>query len=338
MLCLLSVLVSAPALSAQAVGYAQDNPPPTPLPDPVSSPLPPASQLPSTLWRPALYPVPWALSQNDHFFFIRPIAANKVNWPLPAYRYGSTNFGPNQAHTGVDIVADKGTPVIATGPGLIIWQGYGLFSGGEDLDDKYGLAIVIEHDFGYMNQTLYTVYAHLSRANVIRGQRVATGEVIGATGDTGNATGEHLHYEVRLGKNDYFHSFNPELWLSPPQGSGVLAARLTTSWDAALENLEIRVTNRDTKQRWYVTGYGTNKVVNGDPAYHENFVLSDLPAGPYEIFIPYAGRSYFQNLRIYPGAITFFKFVGMQGITMPDSFLKIPTNIPDYEKYEPDRK
>ncbi len=74
---------------------------PTPGPAPISA------------WRPPLYPVPWAAEEYDHFFFQRPIAADEINWPVADYRYGGIFFGPNIVHTGVDIDAPDGTPVLA---------------------------------------------------------------------------------------------------------------------------------------------------------------------------------------------------------------------------------
>ena len=81
---------------------------PTPMPAPVS------------LWRPPLYDVPWALAPFDHFYFVRPIAADEVNWPLPNYRYGGIFFGTEIVHTGIDIPAPRGTPVLAAGAGIVI--------------------------------------------------------------------------------------------------------------------------------------------------------------------------------------------------------------------------
>ncbi len=122
-------------------------------------------------WRPPLYQVPWALSPHDHFYFTRPIAADEVNWPLPDYRYGGRFFA-NVVHTGVDIPSPEGTLVLAAGPGKVIQAGYGVYSGLDDPEDPYGLAVVIRHDFGYQGNTLYTIYGHLSLIEVTEGQRV----------------------------------------------------------------------------------------------------------------------------------------------------------------------
>ena len=68
--------------------------------------------------------------------------------------------------------------------------------------DPYGQAVVIHHDFGYKDQALYTVYAHMSKIIAVVGQHVETGDVLGLVGDTGATTGPHLHFEVRLGDED----------------------------------------------------------------------------------------------------------------------------------------
>ena len=64
---------------------------------------------------PPLYPAPWSLSENDHFYFIRPVAVDEVNWPLSSYRYGGTFFAPDAPHTGVADEVAHCAPVRARG-------------------------------------------------------------------------------------------------------------------------------------------------------------------------------------------------------------------------------
>jgi murein DD-endopeptidase MepM/ murein hydrolase activator NlpD len=145
------------------------------LVDPAPEPLqfdsaPPNSELVSN-WRPPLYPVPLALTPFDHFYFAKPFSANESPWPVEDYRYGGTFF-EDIVHTGMDIKIPVGSPIIAAGPGKVVWAGFGLFSGRYDPDDPYGNAVMIRHDFGYKGQRLYTVYAHLlfgSSPGVFRG-------------------------------------------------------------------------------------------------------------------------------------------------------------------------
>jgi len=86
-------------------------------------------------------------------------------------------------HEGIDFAAAVGTPIYATGDGVVSEAEYN--SGG------YGNKIIINHGYSYE-----TVYAHLSKIKVKKGQRVKRGEIIGLMGNTGKSTAPHLHYEV----------------------------------------------------------------------------------------------------------------------------------------------
>lgn len=267
------------------------------------SPDPP----PVSVWRPPLYDIPWALNENDHFYFSRPIAADEVNWPLADYRYGDFFTGTDIVHTGIDIDAKRGTPVLSAGSGEVIWAGEGLYRGKDDPDDPYGLAVAIRHDFGYNQKRLYTIYAHMDRVDVEVGQRVERGDPLGIVGNTGNTTGPHLHFEVRLENNSYYVSRNPELWLTPPQGWGVLVGRLMKFDATTISRLDVTVQSLDTQQTWGVRTYAPNSV-NSDDYYRENLVLSDLPAGDYTLSFTYEDEYHEHTLTIQPGAITYFSF------------------------------
>jgi len=92
--------------------------------------------------------------------------------------------GRRQLHRGVDLAADIGTPVHVTADGVVskVKRDVGL-----------GKLIEVNHGYGYK-----TIYAHLSRISVKRGQHLTRGELIGAVGNTGYSTGPHLHYEVHF--------------------------------------------------------------------------------------------------------------------------------------------
>ena len=92
--------------------------------------------------------------------------------------------GLAKKHAGVDIKAPHGADVLAAAPGVVIQVGWDR--------DGYGNFIRITHD-----RIFETLYAHLSKVLVREGKRVRRGAVIGKVGQTGNATGPHLHYEVR---------------------------------------------------------------------------------------------------------------------------------------------
>lgn len=94
-------------------------------------------------------------------------------------------------HRGIDIAADRGTPIIAPADGYVTYAGR---NGG------YGNFVKINHKYGYE-----TYYGHLNKIYVRRGQYVKRGDKIGEIGNTGLSTNNHLHYEVRYKKN----SINP---------------------------------------------------------------------------------------------------------------------------------
>jgi len=294
-------------------GLVSIDPPLQATPDAMRFLLPTPGAEPVTAWRPPLYPVPWATSPFDHFYFTRPIAVDKINWPNLEYRYGGVFFKPSAVHTGIDIPAKMGTDVLATGPGEIIWAGWGLYSGDPaNLNDPYGLAVVILHDFGFQDLPLYTVYAHLQQVDVVPGQWLKTGDILGKVGETGFTTGPHLHFEVRIGENTYYNTRNPELWLVQPQGWGILAARITDSYDNAISDLNVTLIDKDTENEWNLQTYpplGTW----GDGYYQENLVFGDLPAGDYVVSFEYLQNIQEINIQILPGKITYFTFRGLQG-------------------------
>lgn len=290
-------------------------------PQPVTFPT--AVPEPDMGWRPPPYPVPWALQPQDHFYFSRPIASDEVNWPNPQYRYGSTLLGQEDLHTGIDMSASRYAPVLAAGPGEVVWAGYGLYRGVEDETDPYGMSVAIKHDFGFDGQPLYTVYAHLSEVYVWRGQRVESGEVVGQVGETGDASGPHLHFEVRLGENRYFSTRNPELWIVPPEGFGVLVGRIEDSWNRLLPEVMIQIRSLESDRRWNVWTYAREDTIHADDYYDENYAISDLPAGPYEISYNFVGHSFSAQFWLEPGRVNVVNFEGRAGFDV----LPAPTPV-----------
>lgn len=117
-----------------------------------------------------------------------------VIFPIKKVQHISSRFGMRKHpyykrrkfHTGIDIPKAKGTPVYATGNGIVIGIGY---------DSGYGYFIEIQHQGGF-----YSFYAHLSRTLVNVGDQVNITQQIACVGSTGRATGNHLHYEIRKGR------------------------------------------------------------------------------------------------------------------------------------------
>ncbi len=305
--------------------------PPTPTLEPFRFDLPIRAAAPVTGWRPPLVSVPWAISPYDHFYFARPSAADQVNWPLANYRYGGVFFA-NVVHTGVDIDAPFGTPIHAAGPGTVVWADWGLFREAPgDTSDPYGQAVVLRMDFGYRGQQLYTVYAHMSKIIAVVGQHVETGDILGEVGATGATTGPHVHFEVRWGEDSFHHTYNPELWMAPPEGWGVLVARLASAKDSTLQQVEVTVQNTATNEARTVKTYGPGPV-NADPYYRENLVLGDLPAGLYKVTFSYDGKPQQEWLYIYAAQVTYFAFHGADGFELglpaAPALTSVPTEAP----------
>lgn len=96
--------------------------------------------------------------------------------------FGEVRSG-GRRHKGIDLAVPQGTPVMATASGQATFSGW---------QGTYGNIIIIRHDKG-----METAYAHLQKCLTRQGDCVQRGEKIGLAGATGNATGPHLHYEVR---------------------------------------------------------------------------------------------------------------------------------------------
>ncbi len=297
---------------------------PEPIPSTPDFSDPPDPQKSFTAWRPPVYPVPWIPSPQDHFYFNNPIAAFDIESAFSTYGYGDVFF-ENVVHTGIDIPGDIGTPILAAGDGKVIYAGLGIYRGGDDVhDDPYGKAVVIEHSFGYKGEPLFTLYAHMDEILVEEGQVVTAGYQIGSMGKTGKTTGPHLHFEVRVGKNEYFSSRNPDLWISPPQGWGILVGQILTYGGRLLEQQPVYLyrmgetdpQDESSDQLWIGKSY-QNQAINRDPYYLENLSIANIPAGTYMVSIPvtYIGYSYQDVIEIRPGQVTFIKFNLWRGFT-----------------------
>jgi murein DD-endopeptidase MepM/ murein hydrolase activator NlpD len=111
--------------------------------------------------------------------------------PVP-YSRRTSGFGMREhpilhtqrAHLGVDYAAPTGTPVMSVADGVVVESGF---------QGAFGNMVVVQH-----NARQSTVYAHLSRMNVKRGQTIKQGDIVGAVGTTGLSTGPHLHFEFRI--------------------------------------------------------------------------------------------------------------------------------------------
>ena len=143
----------------------------TPTPEPEATPTPKPEQVPG-----------YEVTENDR--------NGDFLWPVPGYGTVSQGYDATK-HTGIDISAEQGVAVIAAADGTVshvqTWDGSTTTG-----DQSYGNMVQITHA-----DERTTLYAHLSKVLVSSGDSVSAGETIGYVGNTGNADGAHLHFEVR---------------------------------------------------------------------------------------------------------------------------------------------
>lgn len=116
------------------------------------------------------------------------LAPRAFAWPISDFRYSRGFHAARRgrpAHNGIDLSAPRGTPIRVVAPGRVVEAG--------PSGSGYGRWIVVDHGGG-----VRTIYAHCSRLRVEPGDWVERGAVVGEVGATGNATGSHLHFEIRV--------------------------------------------------------------------------------------------------------------------------------------------
>lgn len=123
-----------------------------------------------------------------------PSRGEKFTWPTPWTSRPSSHYGPRRRrfHYGLDLAQPTGEPIYAAFDGVVRISKY---------NKSYGNLVILHHANG-----LETYYAHMSKRNVVAGQQVKSGDVLGLCGNTGRSFGSHLHFEVRYMGN----ALNPE--------------------------------------------------------------------------------------------------------------------------------
>ncbi len=277
-------------------------------------------------WRPPPYEVPLSYHSDDHYWMIRPIPSGSRNYDLEWYPFGNdvlaSGLQSYRVHHGMDFPNETGTPVLAASSGTVIHAG--PLPSPRDGVNYYGNTVVIQHDWQWQGQDVYTLYAHTLELFVQVGDHVDQGQLIAGVGSSGEVTGPHLHFEVRLGENNYHAAVNPSLWLAPYEGWGTVAGRfvdrrgrwVTSAW-MELRPLPLLDDSRIREQRTY---YYNN--VAADPVWQENFVFGDVPAGEYELIVDLKDgiHRYRREVTVYPGQTSF--------ILISDNFDFFPTATP----------
>jgi murein DD-endopeptidase MepM/ murein hydrolase activator NlpD len=253
--------------------------------------------------------VPWA------GWLVRPIGEGFRQVSDRSYPYASTGGGEYDLHHGVELLNSFGTPVLAAQDGEVVVAGMDDVTKLGPYNGFYGHVVVLRHQ-GLISDgvDVYSLYAHLSEVGVDVGDRVLAGEVIGKVGASGAAFGSHLHFEVRVGQNDYASTVNPMLWFPPLDEAGhpemaLLAGLVLDRNGSPMVNLPLtleKITPTGAVEAYfYPTTYDAGPV-NPHPLAGENFVVPDIPAGDYRLaFIAGRFHEYFFSLE--PGTLGFIK-------------------------------
>jgi murein DD-endopeptidase MepM/ murein hydrolase activator NlpD len=121
-----------------------------------------------------------------------PVGSSSFVWPTPGRTISGYHYDPS-FHPAIDIGGSTGSAIYGSDSGVVVYSGWN--------DWGYGLVIVLDHGNGWQ-----TLYAHLSQINVVCGQAVFQGNIIGLMGCTGNCSGPHLHFEMM---HDVYGKVNP---------------------------------------------------------------------------------------------------------------------------------
>jgi murein DD-endopeptidase MepM/ murein hydrolase activator NlpD len=248
-----------------------------------------------------------------HLWFQRPIAAADGNPLIDAtYRYGSTMGGSLQQHQGVEFNNPAGTPVRAIGDGIVVFAGTA---------EQGSNTIAIRHDRQWEGQYVFSTYYHNSGLAVRAGQRVRAGEVIARVGNTGRATNEHLHLEVHVAPAPDSativhpevrfppHTVNPQLWVEPLAGTGIVAGRVFDDAGRPVPGTRVYglvLPYPEETPYSFAETYGDR--AHGSPSYGEHFAVGDVPPGVYMLGVKVGGRRIWRRVRVAAGMVSWVEF------------------------------
>ena len=247
---------------------------------------------------------------EELFILQRPIHPPANDLIDPIYGYGSTANGTRDPHHGVEFSNPSGTPVHAAAGGTVLFAGPDEEEVYAPWGNFYGNLVVIEH-----SEDLYTLYAHLSKIDVLVGQKVLAGDKIGEVGRTGGAIGSHLHFEVRRGDvEDYFSTQNPEGWLTPAKDLtgnffGTLIISVVDGAGNVVKNVNFTIgyysdPAQGPDKVYYATSYSPDMLMG-----RENAALGGLSAGQYRIAVEMNGQILERWVEVESGKLTQVVFV-----------------------------
>lgn len=249
-------------------------------------------------------------------WFKRPIALTDNSYIDQTYRYGSTMGGNFQQHQGVEFNNPDGTPVYAVGSGTVVYAGPA---------EAGALTVTIRHDTSVTangkRHRIYSTYYHNSALAVKVGRKVSKGTMIARVGNTGRATNDHLHLEISASPVDSValvvdslqrfppYTSNPELWIEPLPGTGIVAGQVLDSGGSAVRQARIYgITKRDPTDTPYSFAETYGDKAHPHPLYGEHFAVGDVPPGTYTVGTEIEGKKVFRQVVVEEGKLTWVVF------------------------------
>ena len=269
---------------------------------------------------------PWpkpADSPQEHFWLAKPLPGGGrllyTDW-LP---YGYDAGGRYLLHNGVDVADPLGTPLLAAADGRVVVAGPDSHALYGWRCDWYGKLVVVEIDDKWLGKPVFLLYGHVLNITVEVGQQVKQGDQVAEVGFGGAAGNPHLHFEVRVGTNEFGSTRNPFLWIRPPATRGLVAGRLIDPqgrpWQGVAIAAVARSEGAETKTSWTYLG-DPQGLIKPDEEFAENFVIPDLRPGLYELYLEIQGQIYKTPIEVQGG-----QMVRAEIITEP---FKTPTPEP----------
>ena len=302
---LLNPTTQAATAEAEAIALVSPTPEQIAIATADATALPTATLTPQPTFTPPTLP---ETSANEHYWLIRPIPEGGTVWTDKVYPFGSTRGGTLRPHHGVEFNVPTGTQVLAAASGTVV------VAGPDDAEvvgpegSFYGNVVVIQHDFLYQGQAVFTLYGHLSEVDIAVGQTVAAGDLIALSGGTGVADGPHLHFEVRLGSNTYAAARNPLLWLWPFPDRGTVIGRVSWPNGELVAEAPVSLRRVDGPAPYIATtSYAAG--ISGDPGWGENFAVDDVPAGYYEITVRSGAEKYTVEAWVFSRQTTYVEII-----------------------------
>lgn len=249
-------------------------------------------------------------------WFRRPIDKGDNPYIDQTYRYGSTMGGNFQQHQGVEFNNPDGTPVYAIGSGRVVHAGRA---------EQGALVVAIRHDTTIVGASgplrVFSVYYHNSSLLAKVGQKVAAGALIARVGNTGRATNDHMHLEVHAAPGEDVkaivdslqrfpaHTTNPELWIEPLPGTGIVAGQVFDAAGKPIPQARVYgIVKPDPVETPFSFAETYGDKAHAHPSYGEHFAVSDVPPGSYVAGVEIAGKKVLRRLTVEAGKVTWVVF------------------------------